>query len=69
MVIQDELSQLDGTLNDKMIQIESMAEDLTPEFISSMNISEFVDKEIRHFLVHRLEGGSGRSSSNPSELQ
>ena len=52
---------MDPTLATKLMEIECITEELTPEFLNKMNVSAEVNSELCHFLVHRLEG-------NPAEV-
>ena len=53
--VRDWLSQYDGSLPQKLLEIESKAQELTQEFIDAQFVPEDVDLEIKRFLIHRLE--------------
>ena len=52
----DYLSLWHTELKTYMEQVESMKHELTPEFISGLNIPERADTAMRRFLVHKLDG-------------
>ena len=48
--------QIDISLGPKLEKIENMTEELSQEFIESLQISPKTDAEIKRFLVHQLDG-------------
>ena len=68
----DWLAQLDEKLEPVLERVEAMTSELTTEFVNSQDIPDRVDKEIKRFLKHRLDGDPAevvRNSKDKSGLE